>query len=256
MGAGKRVTLRHAVRRTSRPYMVFTGEASEINRELRSRGRRDHPQPRRARDRAAATLRRRQRVDAATRSSWTADAVVLVTQREPIDELYRELDADRDRLKRGGDRGALSDRRLRRAAADRRLHLRRPPARARDRHRRIRPSRCPTCARSASRCPRTSPRPEADEGRGRRQAGRRARGRVRAAGGYAADRARGARMEPQRVGPVRARSGAGAARRARGRGGRAHGRRAGGGGGAARVSGPGRRSRRPDLGRVDRCPSR
>jgi dimethylamine/trimethylamine dehydrogenase len=33
---------------------------------------------------------------------WQADAVVLVTQREPLDRLYHELAGDRERLQREG----------------------------------------------------------------------------------------------------------------------------------------------------------
>ena len=65
-----------------------------------------------------------------------ADAVVLVTQRLSDDALYRELKAGRGDARGRGDRGALPDRRLRRAADHRRGDLRRAPARPRDRLRR------------------------------------------------------------------------------------------------------------------------
>ena len=69
----------------------------------------------------------------ASRSSSRRTAVVLVTQRLSNEALYLELKADPTALAGRGHRGRLPDRRLRRAPADRRRDLRRPPPRPRDR---------------------------------------------------------------------------------------------------------------------------
>ena len=96
MGAGKRVTMITPFPNLG-PYLFLTGEAFKINRELRAAGVEIIP--------SHVVLE----IDGTTLGgvnawtpdpvSWTADSVVLVTQREPCDQLYHELDADRDRLK-------------------------------------------------------------------------------------------------------------------------------------------------------------
>ncbi len=96
MGAGKRVTMITPFPNLG-PYLFLTGEAFKINRELRAAGVEIIP--------SHVVLE----IDGTTLGgvnawtpdpvSWTADSVVLVTQREPCDQLYHELDGDRDRLK-------------------------------------------------------------------------------------------------------------------------------------------------------------
>ena len=73
-------------------------------------------------------------------TEWGVDAVVLVTQRRSNEALYRELkdSVGIDALESRGHHRLLPDRRLRRAAAHRRLHLRRAQARPRDRLRQSR----------------------------------------------------------------------------------------------------------------------
>ena len=61
--------------------------------------------------------------------TWDAESVVLVTHRVS-DRLYRDLSDAREDLAREGVGGLYPRRRLRRAAADRRRDLRRPPPRA------------------------------------------------------------------------------------------------------------------------------
>ena len=74
-----------------------------------------------------------------------ADLIVLVTARRSEEGLLRSLEDALEGGGNGADRRCVCDRRLRRAAPARRLHLRRPPARPRDR---FRPSP-PTSRRAA-----------------------------------------------------------------------------------------------------------
>ena len=130
LGAGKQVTLVTPFANFAQ-YMFLTGEGFRVNRELRAAG---------ARVVAAHVLTEigagvaaGQEIWAPDPVSWEADAVVLVTQREPVDSHLPRADR-RPRPARGrGDRGGPPDRRLRRAAADRRMRLRRPAPRSRDR---------------------------------------------------------------------------------------------------------------------------
>ena len=86
------------------------------------------------------------RTSSASRSSSRSDAVVLVTQRLSKRRALSRARCRPGRARRGGDRGRLPDRRLRRAADHRRRDLRRaPPRRARSTRRTPR-SRCRTCA--------------------------------------------------------------------------------------------------------------
>ena len=71
--------------------------------------------------------------DPAHKEQFEVDTVVLCTARISDDELYRELKSDQARLEQEGIEARVRDRRRRGAADDRRLDLRRPPARARDR---------------------------------------------------------------------------------------------------------------------------
>ena len=113
------------------PYHVPDRRGVPDQPRAARRGGRDRPQPRRARDRRRPA-RRRAAFSPDDRSRWSADAVVLVTQREPDDALYHEL-AAQPRADRGrGDRGAVSDRRLRRSAVDRRLRSSTATASARE----------------------------------------------------------------------------------------------------------------------------
>jgi dimethylamine/trimethylamine dehydrogenase len=97
--AGKRVTVV-----TSFPnfasFMFFTGEAFRVNRELRAQGIEivtGHLLSAITPDGLCG-----QGVWAPDPVHWSADAVVLVTQREPLDSLYHELRADPWRLQREG----------------------------------------------------------------------------------------------------------------------------------------------------------
>ena len=81
---------------------------------------------RRRRDRLAARVRRAVPGWRPTASCWSRSGSRTTA-------LHRELAADPDALAAAGDRGRLPDRRLRRAAPDRRRDLRRPPAWPRDR---------------------------------------------------------------------------------------------------------------------------
>jgi dimethylamine/trimethylamine dehydrogenase len=99
LAAGKRVTVV-----TSFPnfasFMFFTGEAFRVNRELRAQGIEivsGH-----LLSEITPNGLRGQGVWAPDPVHWDADAVVLVTQREPLDSLYHELRADPWRLQREG----------------------------------------------------------------------------------------------------------------------------------------------------------
>lgn len=82
-------------------YMFFTGEAFRVNRSLRAAG--VEALPSHVLSEIAPGVATGQNVWApadAKPLSWEADAVVLVTQREPLDALYHELLADPDALAR------------------------------------------------------------------------------------------------------------------------------------------------------------
>jgi dimethylamine/trimethylamine dehydrogenase len=79
------------------PYMFFTGEGFRVNRELRASGVEIVP------NHVVTSieqnhLRGRNVWAAQDEVEWNADSVVLVTQREPRDELYRALIAAGERL--------------------------------------------------------------------------------------------------------------------------------------------------------------
>jgi dimethylamine/trimethylamine dehydrogenase len=81
-------------------FMFFTGEAYRVNRELRAQGVSfitSH-----LLSEITADGLRGQNVWAPDPVRWEADAVVLVTQREPRDGLYHELHADRERMRQEG----------------------------------------------------------------------------------------------------------------------------------------------------------
>jgi dimethylamine/trimethylamine dehydrogenase len=98
LNAGKRVTFVTPQANVA-PFMAFTGEFGPVNVSLRERG-------------AEIVLQHTlsQIAPGAMRgagvwggeASWDADAVVLVTQRESVDGVYRELVADIARLEREG----------------------------------------------------------------------------------------------------------------------------------------------------------
>jgi dimethylamine/trimethylamine dehydrogenase len=95
LDAGKQVTVVTPFPNFAQ-YMFFTGEAFRVNRDLRARGVTIVP--------AHVVLEitpqglRGQNVWAPDPVTWSADAVVLVTQREPCDGLYREVTADQHRV--------------------------------------------------------------------------------------------------------------------------------------------------------------
>jgi dimethylamine/trimethylamine dehydrogenase len=95
MAAGKRVTLLTPFPNLS-PYMFFTGEAFRVNRELRADGVEIIPSH--ALLEIDGTTLRGCHAFSPAPVEWSADSVVLVTQREPIDSLYHALRADPQRL--------------------------------------------------------------------------------------------------------------------------------------------------------------
>jgi dimethylamine/trimethylamine dehydrogenase len=99
LAAGKQVTVITPFANFAQ-YMFFTGEAFRVNRTLRAQGVKIIP----AHIVLEITERgpRGQSVWAPDPISWPADAVVLVTQREPCDTLYHEVGADSERLAREG----------------------------------------------------------------------------------------------------------------------------------------------------------
>ncbi len=128
---GQRVTLvtPHA---TVGPYMAFTTEAIYMHKTLSRLGvemitdrviRRIDP----------GAVAGGPLSDHTSTTVWDADSIVLITQRNSNDAIYRELRSDTRPARARGDRRPVPDRRLHRAAFDRRVHLRRAPARARDR---------------------------------------------------------------------------------------------------------------------------
>jgi dimethylamine/trimethylamine dehydrogenase len=102
LAAGKRVTILTPFPNLS-PFMFLTGEAFRVNRELRVQGVEIVPNHLLS-EIARGALRGQNVWAPATWDpvTWQADAVVLVTQREPRDALYRELTADRARLQAEG----------------------------------------------------------------------------------------------------------------------------------------------------------
>jgi dimethylamine/trimethylamine dehydrogenase len=99
LAAGKRVTVVTPAANLAQ-YMFFTGEGFRVNRQLRAAG---------------ATIvtnhlvtdivpgvARGQNVWSPDPVQWEADAFVLVTRREPLDSLYREVTADPARLAEEG----------------------------------------------------------------------------------------------------------------------------------------------------------
>jgi dimethylamine/trimethylamine dehydrogenase len=99
LAAGKQVTVMTPFANFAQ-YMFFTGEAFRVNRELRAAG--VHVIPGHVLTEIAAGTMSGQSVWSPAPVRWRADAVVLVTQREPRDALYREVTADPDRLVREG----------------------------------------------------------------------------------------------------------------------------------------------------------
>jgi dimethylamine/trimethylamine dehydrogenase len=81
-------------------FMFFTGEAFRVNRELRAQG--VEVIPLHVLTAITPAGLEAQNVWAPGPVRWEADAVVLVTQREPLDALYHEVCADADRLKQEG----------------------------------------------------------------------------------------------------------------------------------------------------------
>jgi dimethylamine/trimethylamine dehydrogenase len=99
LAAGKRVTVVTSNANFA-SFMFFTGEAFRVNRELRAQGIEivtGHLLSEITPDGLLG-----QSVWAPDPVHWSADAVVLVTQREPLDSLYHELRADPARLQREG----------------------------------------------------------------------------------------------------------------------------------------------------------
>lgn len=96
MEKGKRVTIITPFPNLG-PYLFFTGEGFRINRELRAAGAAVIP------SHVVTEIDGNQlhglHAFDPTPVEWTADSVVLVTQREPSDELYREVLAEPERLK-------------------------------------------------------------------------------------------------------------------------------------------------------------
>ena len=99
LNAGKRVTVVTPLANLA-PFMAFTGELGPVNVGLRARGAQIVPLH--LLSHIGADGQRGQSVWGGEEVRWHADAVVLVTQRESIDSLYRELQADPDRLEREG----------------------------------------------------------------------------------------------------------------------------------------------------------
>jgi dimethylamine/trimethylamine dehydrogenase len=81
-------------------YMFFTGEAFRVNRDLRARG--VTIVPAHLVSEIGDGVARGRGVWAPDPVEWQADAVVLVTQREPCDALYRAVSARPERLAEEG----------------------------------------------------------------------------------------------------------------------------------------------------------
>jgi dimethylamine/trimethylamine dehydrogenase len=99
LAAGKRVTVLTPFANFA-SFMFFTGEAFRVNRELRAQG--VEIVPLHVLSEITPDGLRGQNVWAPEPVEWQADAVVLVTQREPQDALYHELRAEPERLAREG----------------------------------------------------------------------------------------------------------------------------------------------------------
>ena len=99
LAAGKRVTVLTPFANFA-SFMFFTGEAFRVNRELRAQG--VEIVPLHVLSAITPDGLRGQNVWAPEPVEWQADAVVLVTQREPQDALYHELRAEPERLAREG----------------------------------------------------------------------------------------------------------------------------------------------------------
>ena len=99
LAAGKRVTVLTPFANFA-SFMFFTGEAYRVNRELRAQ--RVSFITSHVLSEITADGLRGQNVWAPDAVDWQADAVVLVTQREPRDALYHELRADPERLQQEG----------------------------------------------------------------------------------------------------------------------------------------------------------
>lgn len=95
LAAGKRVTILTPFANLA-PFMFFTGEAFRVNRELRAQGVTVIPSH--ILGEITPEGLHGQNVWAPETVRWGADAVVLVTQRQPQDALYHELMADPERL--------------------------------------------------------------------------------------------------------------------------------------------------------------
>jgi dimethylamine/trimethylamine dehydrogenase len=80
--------------------MFFTGEGFRVNRQIRAAGA--TVVPNHTVTELSAGGARGENVWAPDPVEWSADAVVLVTQREPVDSLYREVSADPGRLEEEG----------------------------------------------------------------------------------------------------------------------------------------------------------
>lgn len=81
-------------------YMFFTGEAFRVNRQLRASG--VAVVPGHVVTEIGAGMASGVEVWSPDPVSWQADAFVLVTQREPVDEVFREVSADPARLEEEG----------------------------------------------------------------------------------------------------------------------------------------------------------
>jgi dimethylamine/trimethylamine dehydrogenase len=81
------------------PFMAFTGEFGPVNVSLRERGAEIVLQHTLAQIAPGAM---RGASVWGGESTWDADAAVLVTQRESIDDIYRQLLADPERLEQEG----------------------------------------------------------------------------------------------------------------------------------------------------------
>lgn len=95
LAVGKRVTLVTPFPNLA-PFMFFTGEAFRVNREIRAQGVTVIPSH--ILSEITPDGLHGQNVWAPDPVRWEADAVVLVTQRQPQDKLYHELIADSERL--------------------------------------------------------------------------------------------------------------------------------------------------------------
>jgi dimethylamine/trimethylamine dehydrogenase len=100
LAAGKRVTVLTPFPNFA-TFMFFTGEAFRVNRELRAQGVSVITSHLLSEIGLGGALHG-QNVWSPDPVAWQADAVVLVTQRQPSDALYRELKADPERLEREG----------------------------------------------------------------------------------------------------------------------------------------------------------